>query len=382
MRKFFCRDARFSDLTTIRVGGYIERFFQPATKASFISLLSEEKGPLFILGSGSNTLASDAIFSETVIRTRFGGVECVKREREKTYLRADAGVIWDDFVRTCVQLGMQGVENLSGIPGTVGAAVVQNIGAYGSEVSESVREVEVWDRLQKKVCVLDEPSMEFGYRTSLIKEDIKLQSPYAPNPRFVVLSALFCLSSKNFAPIKYKNIADYLGKPMGSVEKLWDIRRAVLSVRGSKDMLEDPARYRSRLMANMMPERLKEIPLPPLSPNPNRDSCGSFFVNPVVSPEKADSLPLGAPKFASQGKVKLSAAWLIEQAGFKKGYPLQKDPNARAALSTSHALAITNRGSATARDIMDLAHKIKGKVREKFGVNLALEPVLVGLEEK
>lgn len=382
MKNFFCKNAKFSELTTIKVGGAIERFFQPATKSSLIELLREEKGPVFILGSGSNTLASDAPFSETVIRTRFGGIECIKKENDKSFLRADAGVIWDDFVRTCVQLGLQGVENLSGIPGTVGAAVVQNVGAYGSEVSESVKEVEVWDREKKEISVLNRDSMQFSYRTSLIKEDIKSQSPYAPNPRFVVLSAIFCLSSNNFAPIKYKSISEYLKKPMGSVEKLWDIRNAVLCVRGAKNMLEDPVRYKSKLMADMLPERLKSISLPD-APNPDRASCGSFFTNPVVSPEKVAMLPQEAPRFPAQDKeVKLSAAWLIEHAGFKKGYPLQKDPNAKVALSTCHALAITNRGSATSSDVIDLARKIGKAVWDKFEVDLALEPVLIGLEQK
>ncbi len=381
MRKSFCKNAKFSELTTMKVGGCIERFFQPATKSSFVDLLREESGPLFIIGSGSNTLASDAPFAETVIRTRFGGVECLTKENGKAFLRADAGVIWDDFVKICVQLGLQGVENLSGIPGTVGAAVVQNIGAYGSEVSESVKEVEVWDREKKEVRVLNRDSMEFSYRTSLIKEDIKSQPPYAPNSHFIVLSALFRLSSNNFAPIKYGSIAEYLKKPMGTVEKLWDIRRAVLCVRGTKNMLEDPVRYKSKLMADMMPERLKGSSLPD-DPNPDRASCGSFFTNPVVSPEKAALLPQDAPRFPSQDKVKLSAAWLIEQAGFKKGYPLQKDPNAKVALSTCHALAITNRGSATSSDVMDLAEKIRKAVWDKFEIDLALEPVLIGLEQK
>lgn len=381
MRKSFCKNAKFSELTTMKVGGCIERFFQPATKSSFVDLLREESGPLFIIGSGSNTLASDAPFAKTVIRTRFGGVECLTKENGKAFLRADAGVIWDDFVKTCVQLGLQGVENLSGIPGTVGAAVVQNIGAYGSEVSESVKEVEVWDREKKEVRVLNRDSMEFSYRTSLIKEDIKSQPHYAPNSRFIVLSALFRLSSNNFAPIKYGSIAEYLKKPMGTVEKLWDIRRAVLCVRGTKNMLEDPVRYKSKLMADMMPERLKGSSLPD-DPNPDRASCGSFFTNPVVSPEKAALLPQDAPRFPSQDKVKLSAAWLIEQAGFKKGYPLQKDPNAKVALSTCHALAITNRGSATSNDVMDLAEKIRKAVWDKFEIDLALEPVLIGLEQK
>lgn len=381
MGKPFCNNATFSELTTMRVGGRIKRFFQPDTKADFITLLSEERGPLFILGSGSNTLASDDAFSGTVIRTRFGGVECVKKEKGTALLRADAGVIWDDFVRTCVRLDLQGVENLSGIPGTVGAAVVQNIGAYGSEASESVKEVEVWDRKKREAYILDNSSMEFSYRTSLIKEDIKSQSPYEPNPRFVVLSVLFCLSSGSCAPIKYGAVSDYLKKPIGSREKLRDIRKAVLSVRKAKNMLEDPFRYTSSFMANMMPERLKGRHIP-LSPDPNCTSCGSFFTNPVISPEKADLLPSQAPKFPVNGKIKLSAAWLIEQAGFEKGYPLQEDPNARAALSTSHALAITNRNSAAAVDIMALAGKIKSAVWEKFEVNLSPEPVLVGLEEK
>lgn len=381
MGKFFCKSATFSELTTIKVGGRIERLFQPDSKADLITLLSKEAGPLFIMGSGSNTVASDRVFSETVIRTRFGGIECVKKEKDKTFLRADAGVIWDDFVRTCVRLGLQGTENLSGIPGTVGAAIVQNIGAYGSEASENVREVEVWDRKRKEVRILDNSSMEFGYRTSLIKEDIRSQSPYSPNPRFVVLSALFCLPSRSVAPIKYGAVADYLKRPIGSAETLRTIREAVLSVRDGKNMLEDPFRYKSNLMANMMPERLKGIPAPS-SPNPDRASCGSFFTNPVIPREKIDFLPPEAPKFPAEGKIKLSAAWLIERAGFGKGYPLRENPNARAALSFSHALAITNRGSAGAEDIMSLARKIRGAVREKFEIDLALEPVLVGLEEK
>ena len=381
MKKFYCENAKFSDLTTIRVGGRIELFFQPKTKESLIGLLSEEKGPLFVLGSGSNTLASDEIFSQTVIRTRFGGIECVKKEGGKALLRADAGVIWDDFVGSCAQMGLQGVESLSGIPGTVGAAVVQNVGAYGSEVAETVREVEVWDRKSGKVEILDRASMEFGYRTSLIKKDIQSQSPYAPNPRYVVLSALFFLSSGPFAPIKYASVAERLGKPMGALENICEIRKAVLSVRGAKNMLEDPVRYKTVIMADMMPERLKGQPMP-VSPNPDRCSCGSFFTNPVVTPQKAASLPQEAPKYSALGGVKLSAAWLIEHAGFGKGYPLKKDPCAKAALSTSHALAITNRGSARASDIMVLAREIRTGVEREFGVGLALEPVLVGLEEK
>lgn len=381
MNKLHSEKAKFSDLTTICVGGRIERFFQPETKESLVDLLSETEGPLVILGSGSNTLASDGVFSQAVIRTRFGGIECVKREKGRTRLRADAGVIWDDFARYCAQMGLQGVESLSGIPGTVGAAVVQNIGAYGSEVAESVEEVEVWDRELRKVEILDRSSMAFGYRTSLIKRDIQSQPSSAPNPRFVVLSALFLLSSDSFAPIKYGSVAERLEKPMGTFENVQKIREAVLSIRGEKNMLEDPARYKSKIMADMMPERLKGLSLPAL-PNFDRCSCGSFFTNPVVSLPKASALPLEAPKYPAPEGVKLSAAWLIEHAGFRKGYPLGKNPAAKASLSTSHALAITNRGAAKASDIMDLAKEVRNGVEAKFKVSLALEPVLVGLEEK
>ena len=259
--------------------------------------------------------------------------------------------------------------------------MVQNIGAYGSEVAEVVSEVEVWDRRLGKARILDRDSMEFGYRTSLIKKDIQAQPPSAPDPRFVVLSALFSLPPGPLAPIKYGSIAGRLGKPMGALENVWKIREAVLEVRGSKNMLEDPWRYKSGIMAEMMPERLKGLPMPS-GPSPDRCSCGSFFTNPVVPLQKTSLLPQDAPKYPAPGGVKLSAAWLIEHAGFEKGYPLRKDPCAKAALSTSHALAITNRGSAQASDVMALANEVKGGVREKFGVDLAFEPVLVGLEEK
>lgn len=381
MKKFYYENAKFSDLTTIRVGGYIERFFQPASKESFINLLSEEKGTLFVLGAGSNTLASDETFAQTVVRTRFGKIEVVKKQNEKALIRSDTGIIWDDFVSSCAQMGLQGVESLSGIPGTVGAAVVQNIGAYGSEVSETVAEVEVWDRKLGRVEVLDRSSMEFGYRTSLIKKDIQSQSPFAPNPRFVVLSALFSLSCDSFAPIKYGSVAEQLKKPMGSAESVRNIRKAVLAVRGAKNMLEDPARYQSGIMKDMTPERLEGLPLP-AAPNFDRCSCGSFFTNPVVSLQAASLLPPSAPKYPASKGVKLSAAWLIEHAGFEKGYPLKENPRAKAALSTSHALAITNRGSAGASDVMSLANEVRRGVKEKFGIDLALEPVLVGLEEK
>jgi len=244
-------------------------------------------------------------------------------------------------VRLTVDEGYAGIEALSGIPGRAGAAPIQNVGAYGQEVAETVGWVRALDRTTHDVVLLDPAECAFGYRTSAFKR--------APE-RYVVLAVAFALEhSRDGAPVRYAELARSLGVEVGTRVPSADVRAAVLALRAAKGMVLDPADH-------------------------DTWSAGSFFTNPLLDPSAADRLPAAAPRWPERdGRVKTSAAWLIEQAGFTRGYG-----EGAARISTKHTLALTNRGGATTADLLALAREVRDGVRSRFGVELVNEPVLVG----
>jgi UDP-N-acetylmuramate dehydrogenase len=253
-----------------------------------------------------------------------------------------AGEPWDPFVARAVEAGWVGVEALSGIPGSVGATPIQNVGAYGQEVAETVASVRCWDREERRVRTFAAADCGFGYRTSRFK---------AEPGRYVVVSVTFQLRLGDLgAAVRYAELARTLGVAQGERAPLAEVREAVLRLRGGKGMVLDEADH-------------------------DTWSAGSFFTNPFLDAEQAAALPAEAPRWpeADGSRVKTSAAWLIEHSGFTKGYG-----NDRVSLSTKHTLALTNRGGATTADLLDLAREIQEGVRERFGVRLVNEPVLVG----
>ena len=299
--------------------------------------------PLLLLGGGSNLLVADDGFPGTVVAIRTRGVEAHVQERH-VRVRVAAGEGWDTLVARAVDSGWSGIEALSGIPGSVGATPIQNVGAYGAEVADVITSLDVLDRRTGEVSPMPPDQVGFGYRTSALKQ--------APG-RWVVLSVTFRLALDPLsAPVRYAELARALGLAVGDRAPLADVRAAVLELRRSKGMVLDRADH-------------------------DTWSAGSFFTNPILRPEQADQLPQDAPRFPQpDGRVKTSAAWLITHAGFERGFAVRT--GAPASLSTKHSLALTNRGGATAQDLLELARAVRAGVAERFGVTLENEPVLVG----
>lgn len=409
----------FAELTTIGVGGPIARFIEPTTRVGVIEAIEEAdaKGlPLCVIGGGSNMLVSDAPFPGVVVRDARRAITVpdeaapVEGGDRTVHVNAEAGCNWDDFVAFTVQMGLEGVEGLSGIPGTVGASVVQNIGAYGQEVSASVESVEVWDRQDKRTVELTPEDLRFGYRSSALKSSMYAApatpaGEFFPTPRYVVLSVTFALRHSATGTVGYGQLAKALGVEVGDRMETDAIRNAVLKVRASKGMLEDAARYLGPAMAGTKRDDQVRIalraqygeavaaaasdaaggPSSPvdITPDFDRHSCGSFFMNPILTAEQAARLPEDAPRFdavLSDGTpgVKTSAAWLIDHAGFHKGFKTSED--ATASLSTMHTLALTNRGGASAADVAELARAVQDGVEAAYGVRLVPEPVVVGMD--
>ena len=258
------------------------------------------------------------------------------------FIDVAAGEPWDAFVERSVHAGHVGVEALSGIPGLVGATPIQNVGAYGQEVSQTIARVRLWDRQDRKVVTRSVAECHFGYRRSLFK---------AQPGRWVVLSVSFQFRLGELStPVRYAELAKALGIQPGERAPLAKVRRTVLQLRRGKGMVLDQA-------------------------DADTWSAGSFFTNPLVPAEIAAALPDDAPRYPQpDGTVKTSAAWLIEHAGFSRGYGL-----GLARLSSKHTLAITNRGSAQAADIVALAREVRAGVERAYGVRLVPEPVLIGV---
>ncbi len=296
-----------------------------------------------ILGGGTNVLVSDSGFEGTVIRISNNSVQAEVDACSGATLTIGAGENWDEFVLTSIVNGFAGLETLSGIPGTVGAAPIQNIGAYGHEVSEFITRVRTYDRVNKEIKTFTNSECEFSYRSSHFK---------AHPGRYVVLEVQFQIRRGEMSdPITYVELSKKLGIDMGDKAPVADVRAAVLELRASKGMLLTPQ-------------------------DKDSWSAGSFFTNPIISQQAADALPNAAPKWPLiDGRVKISAAWLIENSGIHKG-----DEVGGARVSTKHVLALTNSGNATAADIAALAKKARDQVHSTFGITLEAEVNLIGLE--
>ena len=333
-----------SKYTSFRVGGPATKIVQVSTQAQIIAAI-EDAGdtPILIMGGGTNVLIADKGFEGTVIRISNNSVQSEVDACSGATLTIGAGEDWDSFVQTTITSGFAGLETLSGIPGTVGASPIQNIGAYGHEVSEFVTRVRSYDRQEKAIKTFTNSECQFSYRNSYFK---------AHPGRYVVLDVQFQLRRGEFSdPITYLELAKKLGVELGDKASVIATREAVLQLRASKGMLLTADDHDSW-------------------------SAGSFFTNPIISQQIADTLPNAAPKWPlNDGRVKISAAWLIENAGIHKG-----DEVGGARISTKHVLALTNSGDATASDIAELAKRARNQVKEIFGISLEAEVNLVGIE--
>lgn len=333
-----------SKYTSLRVGGPAKRIVHVSTEAEIIAAIEAAgDSPILIMGGGTNVLVADSGFDGTVIHIANNSVESEVDACSGATLTIGAGENWDSFVLTSISRGFAGLETLSGIPGTVGAAPIQNIGAYGHEVSEFITRVRTYDRLNKEVKTFTNAECEFSYRNSYFKTH--------PG-RYVVLDVAFQLRiGEKTTPITYLELAKKLGIEMGDKALVIDCRKAVLELRANKGMLLSADDHDSW-------------------------SAGSFFTNPIVSQQVADSLPNAAPKWPlSDGSVKISAAWLIENSGIHKG-----DEIGGARISMKHVLALTNSGTATASEIVALAKRARDHVQTSFGITLVAEVNLIGIE--
>jgi UDP-N-acetylmuramate dehydrogenase len=340
---------RLADHTTLRVGGPAAEYVEAVTPDEVVASVREADRagmPVLVLGGGSNVLVADEGFDGRVVHVASRGVRADADDPDDlaclgaVTVTVAAGEDWDGVVARAVRAGWVGVEALSGIPGSTGATPIQNVGAYGQEVAQTIASVRTWDRREDALRTFAAADCGFGYRTSRFKEE--------PG-RYVVLEVSFLLRQGDLgAPVAYVELARALGLEVGARAPLADVRTEVLRLRAGKGMVLDTDDH-------------------------DTWSAGSFFTNPVVAP---DVVPDGAPVWPQPGgRVKTSAAWLIEHAGFGKGHG-----DERAALSDKHTLALTNRGTASAADLVALAREVRDGVETAFGIRLVNEPVLVGLE--
>ncbi len=333
-------------LTTLRVGPVARRLVTCGTTDAVVAVIraltreSEAGGPVLVLAGGSNVVLADDIPDLTVVRLANAGISV-----DGNVVRAEAGAVWDDVVVAALEHGLGGLECLSGIPGSTGATPVQNVGAYGAEVSDTIRRVRLLDRATGEDRWVDGDELEFGYRTSILRH----------SDAVIAVEVEFVLDAGGrSAPLRYGELTAALGVEPGARAEPAAVREAVLALRRRKGMVLDAADH-------------------------DTWSVGSFFTNPIVTPADFDRIQRRStalvPSYPAPDGVKLAAAWLVEQAGFGKGYPGDEAP---ARLSTKHALAVTNRGKATAADVIALARAVRDGVAAEFGIELTPEPILIG----
>jgi UDP-N-acetylmuramate dehydrogenase len=332
-------DVPLAPLTTLRIGPVARRLITCTSTEQIVEVLRASDDAL-VLAGGSNVVLADDLTDLTVVLLANTEITV-----EDNILRAEAGAVWDDVVVTSLAHGLGGLECLSGIPGSAGATPVQNVGAYGAEVADTIRRVRLLDRRTGEDRWVTPDVLQFGYRTSILKH----------SQAAVVLEVEFALDADGrSAPMRYGELAAALDAEAGSRTDPVVVREAVLSLRRSKGMVLDEADH-------------------------DTWSVGSFFTNPVVSTSEFDRLRSQidgpVPNYPAPDGVKLAAGWLVERAGFGKGYP---DDGAPARLSTKHALAVTNRGGATTADVISLARAVRDGVRTAFGIELTPEPILIG----
>ncbi len=339
-------DVPLAPLTTLRLGGPARRLVTAYDEDSVVAVVraADDAGePLLVLGGGSNVVLPDEGFAGTVLRVAVHGL-AAEPHGDRVHLTAAAGEEWESFVGLCVADRLVGVEALSGIPGLVGASVVQNIGAYGQDVSQTVVRVRAYDRDAREVVELSGAQCGFAYRHSTFK--------HTPD-RWVVLSVTFDLGTGELsAPVGYAELARRLGVDVGERAPMSPVREAVLALRRGKGMVLDAA-------------------------DPDTRSAGSFFTNPLLTAEQAEALRARAADVPTwpeaDGRTKVSAAWLIEHSGFAKG-----SFEGPVGISSKHTLALVNRGGGTTADLLRVARAVRDGVREAFGVELVPEPVVVG----
>jgi len=364
-----------AELTTLRLGGPAGRYLETDSSAALVDAVraADDAGePVLVLGGGSNVVVPDVGFPGLVVRDVRRDVALDEAGAcAGASVTVPAGTPWTDVVDRAVAEGWVGVEALAGIPGSTGATPVQNVGAYGQEVAGVVSTVRTWDRAERRIRTLAVGELGFGYRTSVLKRSLRdgdVPSRWAPTPRFVVLEVGLQLRLGTLsAPIAYAELARRLGVDVGGVAPLVDVRAAVLELRAGKGMVLDASDH-------------------------DTWSAGSFFTNPVVAASVADSLPDGAPRYPVRSAlperstgpslgaidptlVKTSAAWLIEHAGFGRGFGLP----GTVGVSTKHSLALTHRGGGTTAELLALARTVRDGVHQRFGITLEAEPVLVGV---
>ena len=338
------KDVPLAALTTLEIGGKARLFVRAESESQVIKAFNftrENEFDLFVLGGGSNVLIADEGFDGLVLQIALKGIEV-----KENVVTAQAGEDWDEFCAFCIEKNLAGIECLSGIPGFIGGTPVQNVGAYGQEVSETITKVRTFDRKSGEILELTNADCKFAYRRSIFNT--------TERDRFIVLAVNFTLEKDGKPKITYKDLREFF---MGKLPNLISTREAILQIRRAKSMVIDETDVNSR-------------------------SAGSFFKNPVVTNERLAEIVgksgiENVPTFKMDDQnVKIPAAWLIEQSGFQKGYT-----KGRAGLSEKHTLALINRGGATAKEILSLKDEIQKKVKGNFDVELIPEPVFVGFDK-
>lgn len=356
---------RLSEITTMGVGGPADRFIVARTRDEILEAVQEADAagtPLLIVGGGSNLVIADEGYRGTVLQIATRGItvgdSTVAEDPTVTGtvpVTIEAGHPWDEAVAWTVEHELGGLEALSGIPGAAGATPVQNVGAYGADVSNTLLSIEAWDRHEGRLVTMQASELDLTYRNSVLKRATQNGSP-----RWVVLAVTFGLKRGEALPVAYDQLARALNVELGTTVPLAEVRTAVLGLRRSKGMVLEAG-------------------------DPDTNSCGSFFMNPIVEESLTSALPADAPRYPAgkDGHVKLSAAWLIDHAGYHKGFGMKGQPGeeiagGRASLSSKHTLAVTNQGGASCADVVALARAVRAGVKNAWGIELHHEPLLIG----